>query len=93
MTIKNGALAPNGPGLPEKSQTPLQILNRSLAAITAAEDLDDLILEGYIAIGRAEALALSGLIDRQEYRQYSQEIINRTQATRLLLEAGDDQSH
>ncbi|MGH8433302.1 MAG: hypothetical protein ACRERX_02215 [Pseudomonas sp.] len=93
MTIKNGASAPIGSGLPKESQTPLQVLNRSLKEIDAAGELDDLILAAYIASGRADALALTGLIDRQEYRRYSQEIINRTQAVRLLLEAGDDQSH
>lgn len=93
MTIKNGAHAPLAKLGPKKVLSPEEILSRSLKEIGTSTDFDDLVLAAYVASGCMDALLLSGLINRQEYRQYSQEIIHTTQAIRLLLEAGNDQSH
>lgn len=93
MTIKNGAHAPLAKLGPKKVLSPEEILSRSLKEIGIAKDLDDLVLAAYVASGCMDALLLSGLIDRREYRRQNTEIFHATTSVRLLLEAGDDQSH
>jgi hypothetical protein len=93
MKSKNGAMAPMAELGPKKVHSPEEILSRSLKEIGSAKNLDDLVLAAYVASGRMDALLLSGLIGRKEYRQYNKEIFHAMTAVRLILEADDDQSN
>ncbi|WP_370600485.1 hypothetical protein [Pseudomonas nitroreducens] len=93
MTTKNGAFAPMAQLGPKNVHSPDEILSISLKEIGVARGLDDLVLAAYVASGRMDALLLSGLIGRKEYRQNCTEIAHATEAVRLILEADDDQSH
>ena len=64
MPTKNGATAPNGIGLPEKSRSPEEVLDPGLSLIAKAGTFRELELEAHKTLGRIDALSLTGLIDR-----------------------------
>lgn len=86
MTTKNGAIAPNDIGLPEKSLSPEEILDRGLSLITEARSFRELELEAHTTFGRIDALSLAGLIDRVRAKAWGRRTLHAAAMAMLELE-------
>ena len=86
MPTKNGATAPNGIGLPEKSRSPEEVLARGLSLIAKAGTFRELELEAHKTLGRIDALSLTGLIDRVRAKAWGQRVLHATAMAMLELE-------
>lgn len=62
MTTKNGAIAPDGIGLPEKSLTVSEVLDFCLEQIHGTTNVNDWEMECYMALGRMDAMVLVGAV-------------------------------
>lgn len=77
MTTKNGAIAPNGIGLPAKSLTADEILQFCLEQIRSTSTVQDWEMQSYMAIGRMDALVLAGVIPHQNGKELAALIFDK----------------